>query len=88
MHPERTDAARRTRPVSARWLWLFLLPLPLLMGYAESGDPLATMSQISNRAAKGDRLSVAHPAESAWTSCSPARRAEEKRVCPDLAGTN
>ncbi|GBD50458.1 hypothetical protein METY_3671 [Methylopila sp. Yamaguchi] len=49
---------RNTKRIGARWLWLVLLPLPLLMGYAESGDPLAAMSQISNRAAKGDRLPI------------------------------
>lgn len=68
-----------------RWLWLLLLPLPSIMGYAESGDPLATMSEISNRAAKGDRLPIAHSAETAWTSCSPFRQTQDVGQCAALA---
>ncbi|MBM7851427.1 hypothetical protein JOD31_001652 [Methylopila capsulata] len=76
---------RWTRLSGARLLWLFLLPLPLLTGYAESGDPLKTMSQISNRAAKGDRLPTAHADRAAWTPCAPVRPSQDVGRCAALA---
>lgn len=77
---------RDTRRSGARWLWLVLLPLPLLMGYAESGDPLATMSQISNRAAKGDRLPVLGPDSGDWTSCASGLRSKVDGRCAAMTG--
>lgn len=74
-----------TRRRALRWLWLLLLPLPSFVGYAGSGDPIGTMSQISNRAAKGDRLPFTHSSDAGSASCAPARL-EDGLVCPARAG--
>lgn len=42
------------------WLWLLLLSLPAIVGYAESRDARGAMTEISNSAAKGDRLPLGH----------------------------
>lgn len=70
-----------------RWLWLLLLPLPSILAYAESGDPLGDMRDISNRAAKEDRLPIAHPADAAWTSCAPVAERRDAR-CGALSRAN
>ncbi|MFD1701651.1 hypothetical protein ACFSCV_01410 [Methylopila henanensis] len=64
-----------------RWLALLLLPLPAMIGYAESRDPIATMTKISNSAAKGDRLPMAAEADGAQTFCAPDPRGRAGSVC-------
>lgn len=66
-------------------LWVLLLPLPAMVGHAESGDPLKTMSQISNSAAKGDRLPIASGRSADWTACPPTR-VSQTGVCSALIG--
>jgi len=58
-----------------------MLPLPSAVGYAESGDPLRTMSHISNRVAKGDRLLLAHPLDADGTLCAPGWRSQGSGRC-------
>ena len=57
----------RLRPL--RWLWALLLLMPPIVGYAGTGNPVATMREIPNREAKGDRLPIVYPADIAWTPC-------------------
>ncbi|MGA0533945.1 hypothetical protein [Hansschlegelia sp. KR7-227] len=75
-----------------RCLWALLLLMPPIVGYAGSGDPLATMREAPNRPAKGDRLPLAHPAETAWTSCrtgggigGEAGLTKQNKTCRDMA---
>jgi hypothetical protein len=80
----------RLRPL--RWLWALLLLMPPIVGYAGTGDPLATLQEIPNREAKGDRLPILYPAETAWTSCragaalnEAARYTKQNISCRDIA---
>lgn len=79
---------RKSRLRHLRWLALLLLPLPSMVGYAGSGDPIRTMNEISNHAAKGDRLPIAYSSGAARITCAPLRRRGDLGVCPDFARAN
>ena len=79
---------RKSRLRHLRWLAFLLLPLPSVVGYAGSGDPIRTMSEISNRAAKGDRLPIAHSPGAARITCAPMRQRGDLSVCLDFATAN
>ncbi|MDR4306587.1 hypothetical protein IHQ68_08150 [Chelatococcus sambhunathii] len=65
-----------------KWIsLLLLLSLPGIVGYAQSRDARGAMTEISNRAAKGDRLPSGRPSEPVWLSCAPARRAGDADIC-------
>jgi hypothetical protein len=93
MRPATTTAKTSAKPRKSRlrhlrWLALLLLPLPSMVGYAGSGDPIRTMSEISNSAAKGDRLPIAHSPGAARITCAPMRQRGDLSVCPDIAAAN
>lgn len=68
-----------------RLLWLLLLPLPAIVGYAQGGDLPRAMTKISNAAAKGDRLPVSHPSDAAWMSCAPPQTPPRIAGCEAMA---
>lgn len=80
--------AARLRRAALGWLSLLLLPLPAVVGYAESRVPLGAPTEISNRSAKGDRLPLARQTESAWRSCASTGRGDHVAICRVLGAAD